>query len=221
MEVRIIFDMRLSNQRSDTHNVGRVDEFIRLVKAKTEQLEYPEEKLQTADATSEKQSPEDAAHAEVQNNLKVLEDESGVSLMSLTNGYAAILDCPGMDFYQELMSLHPDALVILTTRDSPSAWWKSYYETMGYLVDPGWKGFFWRVFIWPIRENTHELGEAVTRLWRARYGGWGWGLYEMHDRDVKAFVPEGKLLVWNVKEGWPRLCQFLDVKVPQREFPRL
>ena len=37
---------------------------------------------------------------------------------------------------------------------------------------------------------------------------------------VKETVPEKKLLVFDVKEGWRPLCQFLDVPVPKAPFQR-
>jgi hypothetical protein len=45
--------------------------------------------------------------------------------------------------------------------------------------------------------------------------------YEAHNEDVKGFVPEDKLLVYNVKEGWAPLCRFLEKPVPECDFPRL
>ena len=38
---------------------------------------------------------------------------------------------------------------------------------------------------------------------------------------VKSEVPADRLLVWEVKEGWEPLCQFLGVPVPDQPFPRL
>ena len=36
---------------------------------------------------------------------------------------------------------------------------------------------------------------------------------------VKENVPEKRLLIFDVKEGWDPLCQFLDVPVPKSPFP--
>ena len=37
---------------------------------------------------------------------------------------------------------------------------------------------------------------------------------------VKKNVPEDKLLIFDVKEGWDPLCKFLDVPVPSNQpFP--
>ena len=38
---------------------------------------------------------------------------------------------------------------------------------------------------------------------------------------VKRTVPEDKLLVFNVKEGWEPLCKFLGKPIPDQSFPRL
>ena len=39
--------------------------------------------------------------------------------------------------------------------------------------------------------------------------------------DVKRTVPPDQLLVFNVKEGWEPLCNFVGVLVPDTPFPRL
>jgi hypothetical protein len=42
-----------------------------------------------------------------------------------------------------------------------------------------------------------------------------------HIEEVKAAVPKEKLLVYNVKDGWGPLCEFLGVPEPEQEFPHL
>ena len=39
--------------------------------------------------------------------------------------------------------------------------------------------------------------------------------------DVKAHVPEDRLLVFEAKQGWEPLCNFLGVPVPEGPYPRL
>ena len=43
--------------------------------------------------------------------------------------------------------------------------------------------------------------------------------YRRHNAAVKALVPASNLLVYRVGEGWDRLCQFLQVEVPDSAFP--
>ena len=38
--------------------------------------------------------------------------------------------------------------------------------------------------------------------------------------EVKRTVPEDRLLIFSVKEGWEPLCKFLDMPVPDQPFPR-
>ena len=38
---------------------------------------------------------------------------------------------------------------------------------------------------------------------------------------VKSEVPSDRLLVFQVKEGWGPLCQFLGVPVPEEAFPNV
>ena len=44
--------------------------------------------------------------------------------------------------------------------------------------------------------------------------------YRILNHRVKSIVPADKLLVYNVKEGWKPLCDFLECEVPTVAFPR-
>jgi hypothetical protein len=37
---------------------------------------------------------------------------------------------------------------------------------------------------------------------------------------VRAAIPAGQLLVYEVKDGWEPLCEFLGQPVPEEPFPR-
>ena len=43
--------------------------------------------------------------------------------------------------------------------------------------------------------------------------------YRIHNHRVKSIVSADKLLVYNVKEGWKPLCDFLECEVPTVAFP--
>jgi len=38
---------------------------------------------------------------------------------------------------------------------------------------------------------------------------------------VKGFVPPERLLVFDVRDGWKPLCDFLEVPIPDRPFPHI
>jgi hypothetical protein len=44
-----------------------------------------------------------------------------------------------------------------------------------------------------------------------------------HDwvKEVKKTVPPERLLEFDVRQGWAPLCQFLDLEIPQNDFPRV
>lgn len=43
--------------------------------------------------------------------------------------------------------------------------------------------------------------------------------FNKHNAEVKRTVPPEQLLVYNVKQGWEPLCEFLGVPVPDEPFP--
>ena len=44
-------------------------------------------------------------------------------------------------------------------------------------------------------------------------------IYEAHNAAVRAAIPPGRLLVYEVAEGWAPLCAYLGVPVPDQPFP--
>ena len=45
--------------------------------------------------------------------------------------------------------------------------------------------------------------------------------FEEHNAAVRREVPAGRLLEFEVAQGWEPLCEFLDRPVPDKPFPRL
>lgn len=45
--------------------------------------------------------------------------------------------------------------------------------------------------------------------------------YNKWVKHVKETVPSNRLLVFEAKEGWEPLCNFLDLPVPEGSFPRV
>src|SRR5438105_250833 len=62
-------------------------------------------------------------------------------------GYAAAVDWPSAAFWPELIEAYPEALVVLSVRDSES-WWQSAHETIFATVGSGVAGSpEWRTMI--------------------------------------------------------------------------
>jgi hypothetical protein len=45
--------------------------------------------------------------------------------------------------------------------------------------------------------------------------------YERHNAEVRATVPENRLLEWHPGDGWMPLCERLGVPVPDEPFPHI
>jgi hypothetical protein len=136
----------------------------------------------------------------------------------LFGDFQATVDFPGCSFYQELMKVYPNAKVILSVREA-EAWYESTYETIFQMpqVMPRW------LRVIPAISDIYSV--ATTLVWEKHFGGrFGDRAYAIDhfnawNREVEATVPAGKLLVFDVKQGWEPLCAFLGVPVPEGPFP--
>lgn len=128
---------------------------------------------------------------------------------------ASAVDFPANMFYKQLSAANPNAKVILTVRDADS-WYESMYETifahiqqddpfpaLGARSDP----LLWMIFTHFFKDRFQDKQFAIR-------------LYHEHNERVKNLFPRDKLLVFNVKDGWDPLCDFLRVKVPDCPFPK-
>jgi len=61
------------------------------------------------------------------------------------------------------------------------------------------------------------LGRELRRL--PQRGGLA-EAFIAHNNAVKETIPASRLLVFEVKQGWDPLCEFLGVPVPAEPFPR-
>jgi hypothetical protein len=145
-------------------------------------------------------------------------------------GYGVAVDWPACSFYEELMEAFPGAPVILTVRD-PEPWYESTRSTIHglrrltrgplplraafALAEPFAPGF----------TGTVRLADRL--VWEGTFEGrfkvrdYAMELFERHNEAVRLRVPPERLLVFDVREGWKPLCDFLGVEVPDGPFPRL
>jgi len=144
-------------------------------------------------------------------------------------GYEATVDFPGCVFYKELMQEYPGAKVLLTVRDT-GRWYDSASQTI--LSSPESSGsrgarllFGLATRFVPVFRRAPRMIDNVMR--DRAFGGdmttpeHVKEVYEAHIEEVKRTVPEEKLLVYEVKEGWEPLCEFLSVPVPDEPFPHV
>ena len=132
----------------------------------------------------------------------------------------AITDSPSVLWFEEILKSFPDAKVVLTVRDSCDVWLHSHLNHLARdrVVFPRW----YRVF-----PSARERMDFLSAVRSATYGSENPTLlplyrkkYREHNERVQAVVPADQLLVFNVKQGWLPLCEFLGCEVPSQQFPR-
>jgi hypothetical protein len=128
-------------------------------------------------------------------------------------GYVAAVDWPASAFWRELSEAYPDALVLLSVRDSAKIW----YESMKVTVLP-----VARLALapeWSEGRDLVDLFERFTGTTRWDDEATLMAAYEQHNAEVRATIPPQRLLEWNAKEGWEPLCRALGKPVPDQPFP--
>ncbi|KAJ7100247.1 hypothetical protein B0H15DRAFT_819449 [Mycena belliarum] len=137
----------------------------------------------------------------------------------------AVCDAPHILFAAELIAAYPDAKVVLTNR-SLENWWKSFEATilearkptqlkrLVRWLDPGQSaksmqlaGLIFRVLY--DSDNDHVTKDVAQARFTAHY------------EEVRRLAPKGRLLEFEVKEGWGPLAKFLGKEVPATAFPRV
>jgi hypothetical protein len=126
--------------------------------------------------------------------------------------YDATVDWPGAAFWRELAEVYPAAKVLLTTR-AANEWYESYAATIRQPVLSGemgtWSDMVREVIV---ERDFSGVGDDRDHLVAA---------FERHNEEVVASVATERLLVFEVADGWPALCEFLAVPIPDEPFPRL
>ena len=157
-----------------------------------------------------------------------LDPELGKKLLA---GYVAGLDVTIFSWYKELMEIFPDAKVLLTVRD-PEKWFSSMtvlHKIFGTLIQQPYSQVLTAMGLGKVDKFTREVLLSTTapgilgRINRAMLAGKEEAVevFNSHVAEVRRHVPPERLLVFDVKEGWPPLCRFLNKPVPDTAFPKV
>ena len=129
------------------------------------------------------------------------------------------VDTPGNIFFEEILEAFPDCKVILSVREEES-WIESAVRQLDSLyalrskivsvLSPTARKmeYFFDSFL---NAAIGSCNTKSTYVIRKRY--------RIHNHRVKSIVPADKLFVYNVKQGWKALCEFLECEVPTIAFP--
>jgi hypothetical protein len=131
--------------------------------------------------------------------------------------FGAAVDWPVAAFWSELSVAFPDAMVLLSTRDT-DGWWTSASRTIFDVTqratppdDP--------VMVAQMAMVTKLLEGRFTPGWRDEAAAKA--AYEEHNRTVRATVPGERLVEWHPGDGWGPICTALGVPVPSEPFPHV
>ena len=133
----------------------------------------------------------------------------------LLAGFAAAVDWPVSGFWRELSAANPDAVVLLSVRESPEAWWQSASRTVFYAAEreaPAGEEAWYAMCL-------DFLRARFTEHWRDAEAAMA--AYVRHNDEVRAEIPSDRLVEWRPGDGWPPLCAALGVPVPEEPFPHL
>jgi len=139
-------------------------------------------------------------------------------------------DWPSAYFAPQLAEYYPEAKVVLSVRDA-EGWVRSMRETvwgiwfgesvMRYtssartIIDEPWRRYLtlmerfnWNPETGKMAGDTHDDAAFAA-------------IFERYNEGIKATIPSDRLLVWNPRDGWGPLCEFLEVDVPSEDLPRV
>lgn len=154
-------------------------------------------------------------------------DGKAVDWDEIFAGYQAAVYWPAAAFWRDIVDHYPDAKVILTVRE-PEGWYDSARATIfrSALIasTPPGRSLLWLSTL--TRPRLRRLRRMMrAAVWDRIFDGrladrrHAIAAFERHARAVRAYVPAERLLVYRVADGWPPLCAFLGVPVPDVPFP--
>lgn len=136
---------------------------------------------------------------------------------SVFDGYASQVDWPGAHYWRQTIAAFPDAKVLHSVRPVEK-WWASFDKTIGKLLEAFPDLDLPPPIVEIMEMNMKIVGEG-TFGGKFRDRDAAIACFEKRTADVRAAVPEERLLVFDVAEGWEPLCAFLEKPVPSTPFP--
>lgn len=147
-------------------------------------------------------------------------------------GFQAAMDWPAAAYWRELAAHYPSAKVVLSVRD-PERWYDSVRATIfrSALEERRPSPAHRRLLRWLVARRCPDFAlyprmaraTILDRIFDGRLEDRAHAIrvFEQHVAEVKATIPSDRLLVFNVRDGWRPLCEFLGRPVPDEPFPRV
>lgn len=122
---------------------------------------------------------------------------------------AAAVDWPASAYWEQLAASNPDAIILLSTRSSGEAWFKSASDTIFPKIDDAdgvWREMVDEMFANTFTPDVLDKDKAIAA-------------YDAHNAHVRATADPARLLDWQATDGWEPICAALGVPVPDEPFP--
>nr|XP_009862142.2 uncharacterized protein LOC101243268 isoform X1 [Ciona intestinalis]XP_026693989.1 uncharacterized protein LOC101243268 isoform X2 [Ciona intestinalis] len=159
---------------------------------------------------------------------KILEEGGTVEdFRRMYKGVDAVVDGPCFMFWEEILEAFPDAKIIFSSRDEGD-WVRSLTKTLDalpsepkYVLMQSLSYSGWKHFEFTSACVQMELGSKQKWPWsNCQHNETVWRrMYRNHNACVLQNAPKKQLLVYDFKDGWGPICEFLGEKVPDKPFP--
>ena len=134
-----------------------------------------------------------------------------------------LVDMPSLFFLEEILEAFPDVKVIHTVRDEDSWVQSAANQIRAHISRQATMASLAQRLLSP---TAREVDAIQTAFVMASLGTFDPNAqtilrknYRLHNTHVRAVTHSDKTLVFNVKQGWRPVCEFLSVDVPEEPFP--
>lgn len=141
-------------------------------------------------------------------------------------GYASAVDFPASLYAVSMAARYPAAKVVLTVRDSAQVWYESA-RRVSLAFHPSVSAPLGTRLFFGVNPVGRRIFSSLNASFLSHFDDVSNATrteeqYEEWIAHVRREVPAERLLVFNVKQGWAPLCEFLAVPLPEdgRPFPR-
>nr|XP_039274005.1 uncharacterized protein LOC120347959 [Styela clava] len=141
----------------------------------------------------------------------------------------ASVDGPTSHFWHEILEAFPDTKIIFMVKDSEENWWKSFEKTCKRMQ----RNYLFRLFTFlsPTANAFRHQLQCVSRVTLGTQNESFFKVfadvnptiakqrYRNHNANVLMNAPKDQLLEFHPREGWEKLCKFLNKPIPDVAFP--
>lgn len=142
--------------------------------------------------------------------------------------YTATCDFPSARYWKEQLKQYPNAKVVLTKRSTTEAWYNSCVNTIFKMMNdspfsPVGVRVAQSIGGLPVRGFTSMTSKVLSReTFKNDYSKENvCKVYEAWNQSVIEECPSENLLIFDPKDGWKPLCNFLGKDIPNQPYPHV